>query len=1048
MVEKTPSRGGPLESLIEFSARNWLLTVLLTAAGALWGYRSLLNSPLDAIPDLSDVQVIVFTEWPGRSPDLVEDQITYPLTTTLLAAPKVEFVRGQSFMGLSFVYAVFEDGTDMYWARSRVLEYLNSATGDLPDGIQPTLGPDATGVGWVYQYALVDKSGNQNLADLRSLQDFNLRYALEAVQGVAEVASVGGFEKEYQINVDPNKLASYGIPLKRLTAAVRASNNDVGGRVLEISGHEQFVRGRGYVQSVADLEEVVLGVDSNGIPIRVADVANVALGPALQRGQADLNGEGVTVGGIVVMRYGENALSVIERVKDRIKEIRPGLPEGVEIVPVYDRSDLITRAIDTLRSTLWEEMLIVALIIGVFLLHVRSALVAIVTLPVAILLSFIPMYYQGLTANIMSLGGIAVAIGAMVDAAIVIVDNIHKRLQGHVTDGPSRTAVIIQAMQEVGPSIFFSLLIITVSFVPVFALEGTEGRLFKPLAFTKTYSMGFAALLSVTLVPALAVLVIRGRIRGDTSWLNRGLQAVYAPIVRFAVNWRWAVVAFALAVLVLSVPIYRQLGNEFMPPLNEGSILYMPTALPGISIGEATRVMQTMDRELMKFPEVERVFGKVGRSSSPTDPAPLSMIETNIMLKPKGEWREGLTWDGLISEMDAAMQFPGMPNIWWMPIQTRTEMLATGIRSSLGIKVFGPDLEQIERTAVDIERALVDDNRTAPYTRSAFAERTTGGYFLDFDIDRAAAARFGLNVGDVQAVIEAAIGGVIVSETVEGRERYGILVRYAREYRDNIEALQRVLVTAATGAQIPITQVADIHFRTGPPMLRNEDGQLVGFVFVDVNEKIGIADYVGLAKQVVQEKVTLSPGYRLEWAGQFKYFERAKARLQILVPLTLFAIFFMLFMHRKSLVETLIIMSALPMSLVGSIWLLAALDYKLSVAVAVGMIAVAGLAVELGLLMMLYLDIAWRKARDEHRLNDSAELWQAIADGAKQRIRPMLMTGLALLMGLLPIMFSDGSGSDVMKRIAAPMLGGIGTSLFMVLIAFPAIFAIWRSRTQ
>ena len=1048
MVEESPKRRGPLESLIELSARNWLLTILLTAVGVLWGYRSLLNSPLDAIPDLSDVQVIVFTEWPGRSPDLVEDQITYPLTTTLLAAPKVEYVRGQSFMGLSFVYAIFEDGTDMYWARSRVLEYLNSASGDLPDGVQPTLGPDATGVGWVFQYALVDKSGNQNLSDLRSLQDFNLRYALEAVEGVAEVASVGGFEKEYQINVDPNKLASFGISLKKLTAAVRASNIDVGGRVLEISGHEQFVRGRGYVQSVSDLEEVVLGVDSNGIPVRVADVANVSLGPALQRGQADLNGEGVTVGGIVVMRYGENALSVINRVKERIEEIEHGLPEGVEILPVYDRSDLITRAIDTLRTTLWEEMLIVALVIGVFLLHVRSALVAIVTLPVAILLSFIPMYYQGLTANIMSLGGIAVAIGAMVDAAIVIVDNIHKRLQSHATPGPSRTTVIIQAMQEVGPSIFFSLLIITVSFVPVFALEGTEGRLFKPLAFMKTYSMGFAALLSVTLIPALAVLVIRGKIRGDKSWLNRSLQAVYAPIVWFAVKWRWAVVGLALAAVILTVPIYRQLGSEFMPPLNEGSILYMPTALPGISIGEATRVMQTMDRELMKFPEVERVFGKVGRSSSPTDPAPLSMIETNIMLKPQSEWREGLTWDGLISEMDAAMQFPGMPNIWWMPIQTRTEMLATGIRSTLGIKVFGPDLGQIEQTAIEIERALLDDSRTKSYTRSAFAERTTGGYFLDFDIDRAAAARFGLNVGDVQAVIEVALGGAIVSETVEGRERYGILVRYAREYRDNIEALQRVLVTSATGAQIPITQVADIRFRTGPPMLRTEDGQLVGFVFVDVNDKIGIADYVGLAKQVVQEKVTLSPGYRLEWAGQFKYFERAKARLEILVPLTLFSIFLMLYMHRKSLVETLIIMTALPMSIVGSIWLLALLDYNLSVAVVVGMIAVAGLAVELGLLMMLYLDIAWRKARDESQLNDSAELWQAITEGAKQRIRPMLMTGLALLMGLLPIMFSDGSGSDVMKRIAAPMLGGIGTALFMVLIAFPAIFAIWRDRTQ
>ena len=1048
MVGESPKRQGPLESLIEFSARNWLLTILLTAAAALWGFRSLMNSPLDAIPDLSDVQVIVFTEWPGRSPDLVEDQITYPLTTTLLAAPKVEFVRGQSFMGLSFVYAIFEDGTDMYWARSRVLEYLNSATGDLPDGVQPILGPDATGVGWVFQYALVDKSGNQNLSDLRSLQDFNLRYALEAVEGVAEVASVGGFEKEYQINVDPNKLASYGIPLKRLTVAVRESNNDVGGRVLEISGHEQFVRGRGYVQSVADLEEVVLGADSNGIPIRVADVANVSLGPALQRGQADLNGEGVTVGGIVVMRYGENALAVIGRVKDRIREIQPGLPEGVEIVPVYDRSDLISRAIDTLRTTLWEEMLIVALVIGVFLLHVRSALVAIVTLPVAILLSFIPMYYQGLTANIMSLGGIAVAIGAMVDAAIVIVDNIHKRLQSHTAESPSRTTVIIQAMQEVGPSIFFSLLIITVSFVPVFALEGTEGRLFKPLAFTKTYSMGFAALLSVTLVPALAVLVIRGKIRGDTSWLNRGLQAAYAPIVRFAVNWRWAMVALALAAVIVTVPIYRQLGNEFMPPLNEGSILFMPTTLPGMSIGEATRVMQTMDRELMKFPEVARVFGKIGRSSSPTDPAPLSMIEVNIMLKAQSEWRDGLTWDGLISEMDAAMQFPGMPNIWWMPIQTRTEMLATGIRSTLGIKVFGPDLEQIEQTAVDIERALLDDSRTVSYTRSAFAERTTGGYFLDFDIDRAAAARFGLNVGDVQAVIEAALGGAVVSETVEGRERYGILVRYAREYRDNIEALQRVLVTSSNGAQIPITQVADIRFRTGPPMLRNEDGQLVGFVFVDVNETIGIADYVDLAKQVVQDKVTLPSGYRLEWAGQFKYFERAKARLQILVPLTLFTIFLMLYMHRKSLVETLIIMTALPMSIVGSIWLLALLDYKLSVAVAVGMIAVAGLSVELGLLMMLYLDIAWRNARGENRLNDEPGLWQAIAEGAKQRIRPMLMTGMALLMGLLPIMFSDGSGSDVMKRIAAPMLGGIGTALFMVLIVFPAIFAIWRGRVE
>ncbi|QMU61284.1 MAG: CusA/CzcA family heavy metal efflux RND transporter [Gammaproteobacteria bacterium] len=1037
-------RHGLLEKLIEVSARNWLLTLMIVCAAAFWGYRSLMNAPLDAIPDLSDVQVIVFTEWPGRSPDLVEDQITYPLTTTLLAAPNVDFVRGQSFMGLSFVYAIFEEGTDIYWARSRVLEYLNSATEDLPDGVRPTLGPDATGVGWVYQYALVDKSGNQSLADLRSIQDFNLRYALEAVEGVAEVASVGGFEKEYQINVDPNKLAAYKIPLNKVTAAVRSSNNDVGGRVLEIAGHEQFIRGRGYVKSVKDLEEVVLGIGTGGVPIRVADIATVSLGPALQRGQADLNGEGIAVGGIVVMRYGENALTVIDNVKKRIKELQAGLPKGVELVTVYDRSSLIERAIDTLKKTLLEEIFIVSLVIIIFLLHVRSALVAIVTLPIAILLAFIPMYYQGLTANIMSLGGIAVAIGAMVDAAIVIIDNIHKKLQGENVQGEARTSLIIKAMQEVGPSIFFSLLIITVSFLPVFVLEGTEGRLFKPLAFTKSYSMGFAALLSVTLIPALAVLVIRGRIRGDTGWLNRSLKAGYVPLVRLAVRWRWFVLAAAGIAMVFTLPAYRQLGSEFMPPLNEGSILYMPTALPGMSIGEATRVMQTMDRELLKFPEVELVFGKVGRSSSPTDPAPLSMMETNIMLKPKSEWRANMTWDKLIDEMDAAMQFPGMPNIWWMPIQTRTEMLATGIRSTLGIKVFGADLAQIEKTAVNIERALLDDSRTASNTRSAFAERTTGGYFLDFDIDRAAAARFGLNIGDVQSVIEAAMGGIKVSETVEGRERYGILVRYAREYRDSVDALERVLIPTSDGAQIPITQVANIQFRTGPPMLRNEDGQLVGFVFVDVKDTVGIADYVKQAKQVVDEKVTIPSGYRLAWAGQFKYFERAKAKLKILIPLTLFFIFFMLFMHRKSLVETLLVMTALLFSLVGSIWLLAVLDYKLSVAVAVGMIAVAGLAIELGLLMMLYLDIAWRNRLNENRLNSRIDLQEAIIDGASQRIRPMLMTWLSTFIGLLPIMLSTGTGADVMKRIAAPMIGGVASALIMVLFVFPALFSIWR----
>lgn len=1041
---------GLLANLIAFSARNWLLTLMLVAVGAFWGYRSLTSAPLDAIPDLSDVQVIILTDWTGRSPDLVEDQITYPLTTTLLAAPGVQFVRGQSFLGLSFVYVIFEDNTDIYWARSRVLEYLNSVSKDLPEGVTPTLGPDATGVGWVYQYALVDKTGKNSLADLRSIQDFNLRYALESVEGVAEVASVGGYEKEYQINIDPNRLASYGIALQKVIESVRRSNNDVGGRVLEVSGHEQFIRGRGYVKSTADLEKVVLGVNDNGVAIRVSDVASVSLGPALQRGASELNGEGLTVGGIVVMRYGENALDVIARVKQRLSDLKDSLPEGVTIVPAYDRSGLIEEAINTLKHTLSEEVLVVSLVIMVFLLHLRSALVAIITLPIAILLAFIPMYYQGLTVNIMSLGGIAVAIGAMVDAAIAIVENIHRRLslwqQQPEGERSSRTELIIDAMQEVGPSIFFALLIIAVSFLPVFALQGSEGRLFKPLAFTKTYSIFFAALLSVTLIPALAVLVIKGRIRGEKNWLNHILISRYDPIVRLAVRFRWPVLGVAALVLVSVVIPLRQLGNEFMPPLNEGSILYMPTALPGISIAEAQQTLQTMDRELMKFPEVERVFGKVGRSSSATDPAPLSMIETNITLKPKSEWREGMTRDKLIAEMDEQMRFPGMPNIWWMPIQTRTQMLATGIRSALGIKVFGPDLGVIEKAATDIEKALQADMRTAPFTRSVFAERTTGGYFLDFDINREAAARFGLNVGDVQDVIVAAIGGKVVSQTVEGRERYNILVRYNRDYRDNLEALERTFVTAVNGAQVPITQVADIKFRTGPPMIRNEDGQLVGFVFVDVADGLGIPDYVTMAKQVVADKVDVPDGYRIAWAGQFESFERAKERLSVLVPLAIFLIFFMLYFHRKSLVETLVVMLALPFSLVGSSWLLWILGYKLSVAVVVGIIAVAGLAVELGLLMMLYLDIAWRAQVADGRMQSPTDLTEAIVEGAAKRLRPKLMTGLALFVGLIPIMYSSGTGADVMKRVAAPMLGGVGTALLMVLIAYPAIFYLWRGR--
>ena len=1042
---------GPIAALIAYCARRPLLSVVAMAGLALGGYRALMTTPLDAIPDLSDVQVIVFTEWPGRSPDLVEDQITYPLTSTLLAAPGVNFVRGQSFMGLSFVYAIFDDGVDMYWARSRVLEYLSSAQANMPEGVTPTLGPDATGVGWVYQYALVDRSGNLNLADLRSLQDFNLRYALGAVEGVAEVASVGGYEKEYQISVDPNRLAAYEIPLQQVVAAVRESNNDVGGRVLELAGYEQFIRGRGYVNSPEDLESVVLKVADGGVPVTIKDVGTVTLGPAMQRGQAELDGEGLTVGGIVVMRYGSNALAVIERVKQRIAEITPGLPPGVEIVPVYDRSRLIGAAIETLRDILFEEMFIVSLVIMLFLLHIRSALIAAVTLPVAILLAFIPMSYQGLTANIMSLGGIAVAIGAMVDAAIVMVENAHKRLGAFQADAvspeegrESRIDVIIKAMQEVGPSIFFSLLIITVSFLPVFALEGSEGRLFGPLAYTKTYSMGFAAILAVTLVPALAVWLIRGRIRSDGGILNRGLVAMYRPLVGVVVRARWPVVLGAMAILAVTVPVFRSLGSEFMPPLDEGSILYMPTTLPGMSITEATQTLQTMDAQLAQFPEVEHVFGKIGRSSSPTDPAPLSMVETVITLKPPDQWRDGMTSEKLIQEMDRTLRFPGMPNIFWMPIQTRTEMQATGIRSALGIKVLGADLETIERTAIEIEQALQSDERTAAYTRSAFAERSTSGYFLDFDIQRDAAARFGLSVGDIESVLLAAVGGMPISETIEGRERYTILLRYSRDYRDNLDALERILVPTPTGAQIPITQVTDLTFRTGPPMIRSEDGQLVGFVFVDVHEDIGIPDYVEIARTVVSDHVVIPDGFRLDWAGQFQYFERAQATLKWLVPATVFLIFFMLFMHRGSLIETLIIMATLPFSLTGAAWFLWFLDYNLSVAVWVGMIAVAGLAVELGLLMMLYLDLAYR----EQEVTTAEELLSSIVSGASRRIRPMLMTGMASFIGLVPIMLSTGAGADVMKRIAAPMLGGVISAVIMVLVVFPAIFAIWRGAGQ
>ena len=1042
MVEQ--SNKGPIAHIIAYCAHHAVLTVIFTLLFALWGYRSLMHTPLDAIPDLSDVQVIIYSEWSGRSPDLVEDQITYPLTRKLLAAPNVKFVRGQSFMGLSFVYVIFKDDTDIYWARSRVMEYLNTAAADLPVGVRPTLGPDATGVGWVFEYALVDKSGQHNLADLRSLQDFKLRYWLESVEGVAEVASVGGFEKEYQVAVDANKLADYGLTLKQVAQAIRRSNNDVGGRVLEIAGHEHFIRGRGYIKNVQDIEGIALRVGKTGVPVSVRDIANVSLGPAMRRGLAELNGEGETVGGIVIMRYGEDALGVIERIKQRLAEVKSSLPDGVEIVIAYDRSGLIYDAISTLKKTLVEELLIVSLVIMAFLLHFRSSLIVIISLPVAILLAFIPMSMQHMTANIMSLGGIAVAIGAMVDAAIVMIDNIHKQLAVAETEqAPSRQELIIQSMQQVGPSIFFSLVIITLAFVPVFALQGTEGRLFSPLAYTKTYAMGFAAILAITLTPALAVLLIRGKIRGHQNGLNKLLIQCYQPVVRLALRFRLWVIGLAVLALIVTIPVLLKLGNEFMPPLNEGTILYMPTSLPGMSITEAGKVLQTMDRQLKQFPEVERVFGKVGRSTSPTDPAPLSMVEAVVTLKPQEQWRAGMTWDKLIAEMDQQLQYPGMPNIWWMPIQTRIEMLATGIRSSLGIKVFGDDLETIEQTAVNIEQLLQNDSRTKPYTRSIYAERLTGGYFLDFNIDRDKIARYGLTIDDVEEVLMTAVGGMTVSRTVEGLERFAINLRYARSFRDNPDALKRVLVPTPSGAHIPISQLAEIEFVTGPPMLRNEDGQLVSFVFVDVNE-IGIVDYVNLAQQVVNEKANIPHGVRISWAGQFKYFERAKAKLMVLAPLTLLIIFLLLYINHGSVGEALIILLAIPFSLTGAMWILHFLEYNLSIAVWVGMIALAGLAAEMGVLMMLYLGLSCEQRKNENRLQTSADLSDAIVAGASQRIRPMLMTSLASFIGLLPILWSTGAGADVMKRIAAPMVGGIISALIMVLIVFPAVYSYWK----
>lgn len=1029
-----------IERVIATCSRNPWMTILLVLALSAWGWYGMMHGPLDAVPDLSDVQVIVFTEWMGQSPGLVEDQVTYPITTALLSAPKVEYVRGQSMFGMSFVNVIFEDGTDIYWARSRVLEYLNEVQDALPEGVRPTLGPDATGVGWVFQYALVDESGKRDLSQLRSLQDWHLRYALESVPGVAEVAPVGGFVKAYQVQIDPNRLLSYGIPFNEVVDAIRQSNEDVGGRVMEIAGHEYVVRGRGYATKIEDLESISLKAP-NGTPVLLGDVAHVSLGPDQRRGLAELDGKGETVGGIVIMRFGENALDVISAVKTRLAEIEKTLPEGVKVVVTYDRSELIEASVATLRKALVEEMLVVSLVIFVFLMHVRSALVPVITLPIAALLAFIPMFYQGLTINIMSLGGIIVAVGAMVDASMILIENVHKRLEG--AEGIPRRDAVIAAMQEVGPSLFYSLLVITVAFLPVFTLEGAEGRLFKPLAFTKSYSMAFAAILAVTLTPALAVLFIRGRIRPEEkNPLNRWLIRAYTPVVRFVVDHRWGVIAAAVLVMVVSFPAWQRLGREFMPPLNEGVLLYMPSAPPGMSVPQASRLLQAMDREIMEVPEVERVFGKMGRAETATDPAPIGMAETVVLLKPRDQWREGMTWDLLVEELDRKLRYPGMPNLWWMPIQTRTEMLATGIRSPLGIKVFGDDLHTIEQAAVRIEKAVAN----VPGTRSAFADRSTGGLYLDVEIDRRAAARYGLRVMDVNAVVASAIGGMNVSTTIEGRERYPITVRYARELRDEpSDLLGRVLVAAPGGAQIPLSQVARITPSLGPPMIRSEDGRLVGFVFVDVGDR-PLADYVDEARQVVSRDVRLPEGVRLEWAGQFTYFERARERLKVVVPVTLLIIVFLLYLNTKSVVETGIVLLAVPFSLVGAIWLLYLLGYNMSVAVWVGLIALAGVDAETGVVMLLYLTISHGKWKEQGRLRTFGDLREAIVEGAAQRIRPKLMTVLTDMIGLLPVLVATGTGSDLMKRIAAPLVGGIATSFILELTVYPAIFAIWKGR--
>jgi len=1040
-----------LSALIEWSARNKFLVVLATIFVTLAGIHAVLKTPLDALPDLSDVQVIVYTEVPGQAPQVVEDQVTYPLTTAMLSVPKSKVVRGFSFFGASFVYVIFEDGTDIYWARSRVLEYLNFAAGRLPRGVTPQLGPDATGVGWVYQYVVQAK--DKSLAELRTLQDWFIRYQLTKAPGVAEVASIGGFVQQYQVVVDPVKLRAYGVPLMKVVQAIRESNRDVGGRAVEMAETEYMVRGRGYLRSRADIEDLAVKTE-RGTPVLVRDVARVELGPDERRGITELNGDGEVVSGIAMARYGQNALDVIQGVKAKLAEIAPGLPAGVSIETVYDRSELIQRAIETLKHTLFEESLIVALVCLVFLMHARSALVAILMLPVGVLIAFIAMRALGMNSNIMSLGGVAIAIGAMVDAAIVMIENAHKHIE-RLKDGESRTDAVIAACKEVGPALFFSLLIITVSFLPVFTLEGQEGRLFSPLAYTKTFSMAGAAFLSLTLVPVLMLFFIRGRIPSEArNPVNRVLIWLYRPIIAWVMRWKRSTIALALATLAISLYPASRLGSEFMPTLNEGTLFYMPTSLPGMSITKAAELLQTQNKIIKSFPEVASVIGKAGRANTATDPAPTEMFETVINLKPESEWRPGMNIDKLIAELDRALQFPGVANSWTMPIKARIDMLSTGIRTPIGIKVYGKDLAEMERLAREIEAVV----KEVPGTSSAYAERITGGFYLDIEPDRAALARYGLAVGDLQDTIGTALGGEMVTTTVEGRERFGVTVRYPRELRADPQQIAReVLVPVASEmggggpvTMVPLGQVAKVGIVKGAPAIRTENALLSAYIYVDIRER-DIGSYVAEARKAVNARVKFAPGYYIAWSGQFEYMERAIEKLKVVVPVTLLIIFLLLYLNFRRLTETLIVMLSVPFALVGGIWLMWLLHYNLSVAVAVGFIALAGVAAETGVVMLIYLDHAWEAAQHrcvaENRRATSADLYAAVMEGAVERVRPKLMTVVAIMAGLLPIMWSTGAGSEVMSRIAAPMVGGMISSTILTLAVIPAIYALvkeWR----